>query len=141
MLKTIKTLLFLFILLSNLANAEFAWQFQTEGMVAGKPLIHQDRLYVTGGKFIYALNKKGQRIWKYNLGAKSFSKVTFFKNNIFVLADNGLHALNLKMKKVGFFHPLINCSSSKEKPGVGAMASLKMTGPGIDHLQLLWVTK
>jgi outer membrane protein assembly factor BamB len=109
MLKTIKTLLFLFILLPSLANAKFAWQFQTDGMVVGKPIIHQDRLYVTGGKFIYALNKKGQQIWKYNLGAKSFSNVTFVKNYIFVLADNGLHALNLNGEKRWFF-------SSIDKP-------------------------
>jgi len=97
------TLITLVLTLPLITNAKVAWQFQTDGMVTGKPVVHQNTLYVTGGKFLYALNKKGQQVWKYNIGAETYSSVALSEDKLFLLADNGLHALDLNGEKRWFF--------------------------------------
>lgn len=99
----IKSLLF-FLLLPFFVQAKLNWQFQTDGMVAGKPVVVKHNVYVTGGKYLYALDKQGNLKWRYAIGDKSFSQVAVNKKVIYVLADNGLHAINNQGKKLWQFN-------------------------------------
>lgn len=96
-------LVFLFLLTPFVVSAKLNWQFQTDGMVTGKPVLHQEKIYVTGGEYLYALNKKGNMVWRHHIGANSYSQVAIDKHIIYLLADNGLHALNTKGEAIWQF--------------------------------------
>jgi outer membrane protein assembly factor BamB len=95
------TLLLLFV--SSAAQGELLWEFSTDGMIAGNPVIRQDLVYVTAGNSLHVVNRKGEKQWSYDAGAASRSTVAIADPVIYVLADNGLHALDMQGKRLWLF--------------------------------------
>ncbi|NNL96037.1 MAG: PQQ-binding-like beta-propeller repeat protein [Xanthomonadales bacterium] len=94
------------VLLSLVASTAYGgllWQFDTGGMVAGNPVIHEGSVYVTGGTHLYVLNPMGEEQWSYDAGAPSLSTVDVAGDVVYVLADNGLHAVDGKGQRLWFF--------------------------------------
>lgn len=94
---------------SSLSFSKVQWQFNTQGKVAGQPVVYQEHIYILSGKSLSVLNKLGELKWSYNLKANSYSKVAIEKNTIFVLAENGLHAISMTGQLKWLF-------SSQDKP-------------------------
>ena len=99
----LRMLTLLLVLASSAAHGEPLWQFSTDGMVAGNPVVHQDAIYITGGTRLHALSRNGQLQWSYDAGAPSRSTVAVADDAIFMLADDGLHALDLQGKRLWRF--------------------------------------
>ena len=76
----LRSLLLITLLLPLAANAKLAWQFQTDGQISGQPVVHNNIVYAAGGKTLYALNKKGETLWKYDAKGEIFSRVTIESN-------------------------------------------------------------
>lgn len=96
-------LLVLSMMLPVPARAESAWQFETKGMVSGNPLVDQDRVMVTGGTQLFALDKKGELLWAYDAGAPTFSAPAASGEALFLLAENGLHAIDRNGQRLWLF--------------------------------------
>jgi outer membrane protein assembly factor BamB len=100
MLRLLASLLFL---LSTAARAELLWQYSTDGMISGNPVVHEGQVYVTAGNGLHVLNQQGALQWTYDTAEPSRSSVAIGDDVIFVLADNGLHALDMKGKRLWLF--------------------------------------
>jgi len=100
MLRGLTILLMLF---SSAAHGELLWQFSSEGVIAGNPVVYQDAVYVTGGTRLNVLNKKGELQWAYDAGAPSRSTVAVADDVVYVLADNGLHAVDMTGTRLWLF--------------------------------------
>jgi len=98
-----RLLLLCFIFFSSTSFAELAWQFKTDGMVTGQPIVHQNLLYVASGESLSVLDKKGDLQWQYQVKAKTYSSVTISNGVIYLLADNGLHAIDMNGKQLWLF--------------------------------------
>lgn len=94
-----------FSLFISVANASSKWEYQTEGMITGQPLVFEDNIYVLSGTELTVLNREGKLQWKYALGAKTYSQVTIDKNqqSLYLLGENGLHAIDFQGKNKWFF--------------------------------------
>jgi len=99
----LRTLILSLLLVSTAAHGELLWEYSAGGMIAGNPVIHHDRVYVTSGNSLHVLNRKGEKQWSYDTGAASRSTVAFANGVIYVLADNGLHALDMKGQRLWLF--------------------------------------
>jgi outer membrane protein assembly factor BamB len=99
----IRILTCLLFLVAATARADLLWQFGTDGMVAGNPVVHQDSVYVTGGTRLYVLNRKGEPQWSYDAGAPSRSTVGLAGDVAYLLADNGLHAVDASGQRLWLF--------------------------------------
>ena len=99
----LRTLIFLLFLVSTGAHGELLWEYSTDGIITGNPVIHDDRVYVTGGNSLHAVNRQGEKQWSYDTGADSRSTVTIADGVIYVLADNGLHAVDMKGQRLWLF--------------------------------------
>jgi len=93
-------LLFLF---ASTAHGDLLWQFATDGAVAGNPVVRQDSVYVAGGARLYVLNRKGELQWSYDAGAPSRSTVDLAGDVVYLLADNGLHAVDGSGQRLWLF--------------------------------------
>jgi outer membrane protein assembly factor BamB len=99
----IRILTCLLLFLAATAHADLLWEFDTGGMVAGNPVVHEDSVYVTGGTRLHVLNRKGELQWSYDAGAPSRSTVGLAGDVVYLLADNGLHALDASGQRVWLF--------------------------------------
>ena len=88
---------------SSCVFSQVRWQYQADGPITGKPVIHDNRVYITSGKSLIALDKSGQLVWQYNLNANSYSSVAINKDSIYVLANNDLHALTINGERKWFY--------------------------------------
>ncbi len=79
-------------------HAQSGWEFDVGGRVAGNPVVHEDRIYATGGSRLVVLNRDGQLQWSYDAQAATRSSVAIGDQAVFLLADNGLHALDREGK-------------------------------------------
>lgn len=93
----------LLVLTSLSAQAKLQWQYQSNGLISGKPTIYQNNIYFTSEHSLLVLHKGGQLIWQYDLDAISKSEVAVDDSGIYVLADNGLHALSHTGTKLWHF--------------------------------------
>ncbi|NQZ24624.1 MAG: PQQ-binding-like beta-propeller repeat protein [Colwellia sp.] len=98
-----RAMLLCFIFFSSSSFAELAWQFKTDGMVTGQPILHQNLLYLASGETLSVLDKKGQLQWQYQIKAKTYSSVTISNGIIYLLADNGLHAIDMNGQQQWLF--------------------------------------
>ncbi|MEW6991924.1 PQQ-binding-like beta-propeller repeat protein [Colwelliaceae bacterium 6441] len=96
-------LMLLSVFFSTLVNANVKWQFDSQGLISAKPLVHQEHIYLMSGKSLKVLNQKGQLTWQYALKSHTFSEVAIENNHIYLLADNGLHAINKQGELLWFF--------------------------------------
>jgi outer membrane protein assembly factor BamB len=85
------------------ARADLLWEFGTDGMVAGNPVVRGDSVYVTGGTHLYVLSRQGELQWSYDAGALSRSTVELAGDVVYVLADNGLHAVDASGRRLWLF--------------------------------------
>lgn len=99
----LKVLTSLLLLAASSAHAELLWQFSTDGMLAGNPVVHEGSIYITGGTRLQVLNRQGELQWAYDAGAPTRSTVAVADAIVFVLADNGLHALDMNGKTLWQF--------------------------------------
>jgi len=99
----LRTLILSLLLVSTAAHGELLWEYSAGGMIAGNPVIHHDRVYVTSGNSLHVVSRKGEKQWAYDAGAASRSTVAIAESVIYVLADNGLHALNMKGQRLWLF--------------------------------------
>jgi outer membrane protein assembly factor BamB len=97
--------LFLFTLMvgSNVLSAQNAWEFQTKGMIKGKPTISDDTIFVAGGQVLYALDMNGKLRWKKDLEAAIAARITLAGNALYVHSAAGLHALDKNGEQKWFF--------------------------------------
>jgi len=91
------------LLAASTANADLLWQFATDGAVAGNPVVRGDSVYVTGGSRLYVLSREGELRWSYNAGAPSRSTVELAGEVVYLLADNGLHAVDASGQRLWLF--------------------------------------
>lgn len=79
------------------------WQFKADGMIAGQPTVHNNVVYVTGGRYVYALNLKGQQLWSYDTDSDVRSSVAIADGKAIFNAEDGLYALDLMGKRQWFY--------------------------------------
>lgn len=97
-------LLFLALLVTgNALCAQNAWEFQTSGMIQGKPVINNDTIYVAGGQVLYVLDMDGKLRWKKDLGAAIAAHITLAEDMLYVHSAAGLHALDKNGEQKWFF--------------------------------------
>jgi outer membrane protein assembly factor BamB len=92
----LRTLTFLLLLSASTAHAELLWEYATDGMVAGNPVVHEGSIYITGGTRLHVLNRQGELQWAWDAGAPTRSTVAVADGVVFALADDGLHAVDTK---------------------------------------------
>jgi outer membrane protein assembly factor BamB len=93
----------LLLILSGASHAEPIWQFETGGMIAGNAVLHQQTVLVAGGSQLFALDRQGKSRWAYDAGAATFSTPSALGDVVFLLADNGLHAVGPGGKRLWLF--------------------------------------
>ena len=71
----LKLLIFILYISISSAWAGPPWQFQAGGVVAGDPVVHLDRIYITGGTRLHVLDMQGKLQWSYDAQAPSLSEV------------------------------------------------------------------
>ena len=86
----------------NTLHAQNAWEFQTSGMIKGKPTINGDTIYLSGGQTLYALDTKGELLWKKDLEAAIAARVTATGDRLYVHSTAGLHALDKAGEQIWF---------------------------------------
>ena len=99
----LRTLILSLFLVSTAARGGLLWEYSTDGIITGNPVIHDDRVYVTGGNSLHAVNRQGKKQWSYDAGAESRSTVAIADGVIYVLAANGLHAVDMKGQRLWLF--------------------------------------
>lgn len=82
------------ILLSSSLGAEPAWKIEVGGMVTANAVAQHGWIYVAGGTRLLVTDQKGVVQWEFDAGAPAFSSVAVSGESVFLLADNGLHALD-----------------------------------------------
>jgi outer membrane protein assembly factor BamB len=99
------TYLVLFTLVTggNALCAQNAWEFQTDGMIKGKPAISDGTIFVAGGRVVYALDSNGKLLWKKDLEADIAARITPAGDMLYVHSAAGLHALGKSGEQKWFF--------------------------------------
>jgi outer membrane protein assembly factor BamB len=97
----ILTCLLLFV--AATAHGDLRWRFETDGAVAGNPVVSQGQVYVTGGNRVYVLSRQGELQWSYDAGAPTRSTVDLAAGTVYLLADNGLHAIDANGQRLWLF--------------------------------------
>jgi len=83
----------LFLLLaSTAAYGDPLWQFSTDGMISGNPVVHQDSVYVTGGTRLPGGKMAG---W---LGWEGFNLDPVIYNGVVYVGSRGTHVYAIDAK-------------------------------------------
>jgi len=90
-------------ILSQVVHADPAWQFETSGMISGNPVVRNDQVLVGGGSQLYSLHTTGELRWAYDAEAQTFSTPAVSGDAFFLLADNGLHAIDSDGNRLWLF--------------------------------------
>ena len=88
---------------SSTLCAQNAWEFQTNGMIQGKPTIAGDTIFVAGGQVLYALDMNGKLRWKKDLEVAIAARITVAGEMLYVHSAAGLHALDKSGEQKWFF--------------------------------------
>ena len=96
-------LIILSVLVSGVASAQNAWEFQANGMIKAKATISDNVIYVSGGETLYALNLDGKLRWQKDLEASIAAGVGVAGEFLYVHSAAGLHALDKDGEQKWFF--------------------------------------
>jgi outer membrane protein assembly factor BamB len=90
------------LLICNNVLAQAAWEFQASGMLKASATV-DDRIYIAGGKTVYALDFSGKPAWQRDLGADIAARVTVAGATLYVHSHKGVHALDKQGEPIWFF--------------------------------------
>ena len=83
--------------------SQINWQFQTDGMLKGKPLIVDNYLYIGSQESVYKLSLSGELQWQKSLSGEIAASLSSDGKNIYVHSSTGVYALSPEGKQHWFF--------------------------------------